>query len=313
MAIPYESIIASQTFRFLVGKEKKAFTIHTALLAHHSDPLNALVNGPMSEAKDGCALLKDVDEDTFVRFAEFAYRGDYTAGDPEILLDSSQIEGGEDKADDGQPNGQDEEPAAINTLPSVDEADSLWDSFAPVRRSTKHKKKYKTVSKDVRPVYSPTQDYLVPVTAPISKKEKLWKELEGQQYSELTPDFRPRENREPCEDYTPVLLSHAQLYVFAETYQVNELSWLALHKLQQTLLMFTLYDERVGDVVELLRYTYDHTYEPSETHDPLRYLVALYAACKIEKLAGDEAFQGLLKEAGDLPNDLVAKMVERLD
>ena len=36
-----------------------------------------LINGDMVEATEKCAVLEDVDEDVFVRFCEFAYRGDY--------------------------------------------------------------------------------------------------------------------------------------------------------------------------------------------------------------------------------------------
>lgn len=64
---------------------------HAALVAHHSKPLGVLVNGDMSEAREGCALLEGIDEDTFVRFCQYAYTGDYVAADPIILLDSSAI------------------------------------------------------------------------------------------------------------------------------------------------------------------------------------------------------------------------------
>lgn len=45
----------------------------------------------MSEAKEGSALLEDIDEHTFVRFSQYAYTGDYATPDPEILLDASVI------------------------------------------------------------------------------------------------------------------------------------------------------------------------------------------------------------------------------
>lgn len=38
----------------------------------------------MSEAKEGCALLEDVEEQTFVQFSQYAYTGDYSAADPDI-------------------------------------------------------------------------------------------------------------------------------------------------------------------------------------------------------------------------------------
>ena len=45
----------------------------------------------MSEAKEGCALLEDVEKSIFVRFSQYAYTEDYTAADPNIVLDFSII------------------------------------------------------------------------------------------------------------------------------------------------------------------------------------------------------------------------------
>ncbi len=56
--------LSSTSFKFLVGPEKKLFTVHSALVTHHSKPLGVLVNGDMSEAKEGCALLEETDEHT---------------------------------------------------------------------------------------------------------------------------------------------------------------------------------------------------------------------------------------------------------
>ncbi len=276
----------------------------------------------MAEAKDGCAPLKDVDEDTFARFAEFAYTGDYTAGDPEILLDSSQIEAGEDKSDndDGEravPDDPPPPPPEPEEWPRADPvaSSSSWGSSTVRRSKKKISKKKREYVVDEAPVEAYPEEEVYPVKKPTqaSKRDNLWEEFRRPQYSALSPSFQPRENREPCEDYTTVFLSHARLYVFAETYQIEQLKYLVLHKLQQTLLVFTPYEERMGDVADLMQYTYVNTYDGSESMDPLRHLVALYAACMAEKLAGNGEFQDLLKEAGDLANDFVAELVKRLD
>jgi hypothetical protein len=50
-----------------------------------------------------------------------------------------------------------------------------------------------------------------------------------------------RQNSSPTEDYTTVFLGHAQLYVFAEKWSIEDLKTLALFKLHKTLILFTLY------------------------------------------------------------------------
>jgi hypothetical protein len=52
--------------------------VHAAAIAATSEYFDALINGGMNEAQKGCARFEDVRVDDFVRFCEFAYRGDYT-------------------------------------------------------------------------------------------------------------------------------------------------------------------------------------------------------------------------------------------
>jgi hypothetical protein len=52
--------------------------VHSAAIAATSEYFDALINGGMGEAQRKCARLKDVEVQDFVRFVEWAYRGDYT-------------------------------------------------------------------------------------------------------------------------------------------------------------------------------------------------------------------------------------------
>ena len=79
--------LASRLFRFYVGPCENLFTVHEALVAYHSQPLRALVRGGMLESSEGMVHLVDEDVDTFVRFAEYVYRADYTPAEPDILLE----------------------------------------------------------------------------------------------------------------------------------------------------------------------------------------------------------------------------------
>ena len=86
-----------------MGREKKELTIHSALAAHHSRPLDVLMNGPMIEASERRCTLEDVDKDTFVRFCQYAYTGDYVGADPEFLRDFSATGSAESSAADAAP------------------------------------------------------------------------------------------------------------------------------------------------------------------------------------------------------------------
>ncbi|PKS06814.1 hypothetical protein jhhlp_006889 [Lomentospora prolificans] len=81
-SIPYQEIVSSDSFKFLVGSEKKPYFLHSALVADQSRALNALVNSGMRESKERCAVWEHIDEQTFLRFSQFAYTGDYTGAAP---------------------------------------------------------------------------------------------------------------------------------------------------------------------------------------------------------------------------------------
>ncbi|GAB0142529.1 hypothetical protein EsHS_00003074 [Epichloe bromicola] len=74
-------VAASKPFRLIVGPNQREFAIHTAIFAKQSRCLERLVNGLMKEATEGKATWESVDEDTFVRFWQFAYTGDYEVWD----------------------------------------------------------------------------------------------------------------------------------------------------------------------------------------------------------------------------------------
>ncbi|KAK7425867.1 hypothetical protein QQZ08_007581 [Neonectria magnoliae] len=81
-AMPYESILSSDFFKFLVGPEKKQFFMHSSAVACQPQALEKLVNGDMREAHERCAIWYDVDPDTFIRFSQHVYTGDYQAAQP---------------------------------------------------------------------------------------------------------------------------------------------------------------------------------------------------------------------------------------
>lgn len=83
-----------------------------------------------------------------------------------------------------------------------------------------------------------------------------------------------------------MFLAHARLYSFADLRLVHPLKNSALHKLQKTLLAFQLYPKRIGDVIKLVRYAYEHGLDRSEASgmDELRRLVVEYMVSEVDAI-----------------------------
>ncbi|KAG6311877.1 hypothetical protein E4U22_002316, partial [Claviceps purpurea] len=71
--VSYASFMSSKAFEFLVGPEKKPFIIHSELVASLSPVLQRLVKGGLKEAQKGSVVWEHVDEQTFIRFSQYAY------------------------------------------------------------------------------------------------------------------------------------------------------------------------------------------------------------------------------------------------
>ena len=76
------SLFTSPPFKFIV--DDTPIYIHASLIAQHSKPLERMINGGMAEAQQGFAVLREVDEGTFIRFVQWAYNGYYTVARHEL-------------------------------------------------------------------------------------------------------------------------------------------------------------------------------------------------------------------------------------
>ncbi|KAF4963668.1 hypothetical protein FSARC_8312 [Fusarium sarcochroum] len=113
----FEESLASKPFLFIIGPEHKEFHVHKELIGQLSKVLNALVNGNMREAHEGRVDWPDLDVDTFVRFAKFAYSGDYNGAEPELCemaiasqgeQEAIDLTGHEEEDDDNMSRGDTE-------------------------------------------------------------------------------------------------------------------------------------------------------------------------------------------------------------
>lgn len=79
-------ILESKMFKFSIGVNKKKYPIHGAAIARLSKPLDRLMNGPHKEAQELHVEWPDIDEETFVRFTQWAYTETYDTEVPSIVL-----------------------------------------------------------------------------------------------------------------------------------------------------------------------------------------------------------------------------------
>jgi hypothetical protein len=202
-----DSVYASTPFKFLV--EGNPYYIHAGLVSRHSRPLDRMIHGGMAESQKGFAVLEDVNEGTFARFLEWAYKGYYKAASFEPVIIHSPL----------PVAPLEEEPELTEGIEEVVEVpDDLPITRLPV--TFKEAVHQTGVYMDWgRPQYR-----RIKIPRPAQTSQELKQSFLQREYTSrcgvisLPPT---RANRGSHEDYTKVFLSHARLYVFAEKYDIQ--------------------------------------------------------------------------------------------
>lgn len=285
-------------------------TIHTALVAKQSSALKSLVSGSMEEAQTKTAIWEDVDEETFGLYAQFVYTGDYTP--PSHVIEYVRVP----RSRSASPPAATAEPtepeiafdlddfdAKPPDSPLEEELDIEVDVYRRSRYVSKKKKGKQAAYLECKPVALEVIE--VPKPSRIRFHDLSYSILD------LSLPTSPRANARPFQNFTPVFLGHARLYVFAEKYDIPALQTLALYKLHRTLCIFTLYAARYGDIVELARYVYANT--PSRpVMDPLREMLVQYIAYEATSVARCAQCRELVEENGSFASDLLRMVLERV-
>ncbi|KAK2759336.1 hypothetical protein FQN54_002814 [Arachnomyces sp. PD_36] len=285
-----EEALSSPTFKFFIGPERKLFYVHSDAIRKNSQPLRALMEQPMLEAQTGEAELSDIEPQTFFKVCQFMYTGDYDTPMPEGVK---------------EPPAADEMSTGFGSWgfqSSARTSEEVWSTggkrrvgAGSVRRPSGGKKGMKG-RKGVSSSSMESRD------RPGSGSSERLREVTYGHPGDRT--FQPKRNNAPSEDYTRVFLCHAQLYVFGDKYDISSLRELSLYKLHQTLVVFTPYADRFGDILGLVRYIYENTRE----EDDLRRMIAHYVVNIIEDLAKNDDFQHPLAEYAALSKDVILRM-----
>ena len=104
-------------------------------------------------------------------------------------------------------------------------------------------------------------------------------------------------NTDPADNYAGVFLSHAEVYCLVYTTDWFSLCALSLYRLIRSLASFTLFEERTGDIVKLLKFVF----EENEVINDMRDVSVHYAAWNVEiPLMRDTDFRQLLDRVPSL-------------
>ncbi len=264
------------------------------------------MNGHMAEAQKGFATLEDVEYGTFVRFIEWAHRGYYTAAKFKTVKTESPC----------TPRSQSHDEVVSASKEDYDDeaaptAEAIYDEETPPQAeplraldswSLGKKKKEKKDAPELWGSEVGDHGWGTSTKGKTRKKKRELKEaFISRKYSARNSVFvvpPPRPNQDPEEDYTDVFLSHAQLYVLAEKYDIQTLKYFALEELHATLAIYTLYPRRTGDIIALLRYVYGNTGQSNGGEEELRQVLTAYIGYEMDTLMDDEDFRDLMIEDG---------------
>lgn len=268
---------------------------------------------------------EDINDETVMRFLEFAYTGDYTAPLPDILQLSTDDDTLAEAFAPTGVTGASEEPEPLM-------APSQYDTMILGRTSSKKRKKKINPWRDTfgeAPASTPDREleyFNGPVPAPSVEpspfetdssqklsRRAIWENFCSQACTIERQPWQPPGNNDQREDYTEVFLCHARLYKFSDRYECYDLMTLSLQKLRLTLSRYKFHQERAVAVVALLLYTYKHTMDYTEGKDKLRSLVLDYVACYIKQLMREQTFLDLLEQGGTATGDIARKMVDLID
>jgi hypothetical protein len=300
------SFIQSHQFTFFIGQEGKPIVVHAAAIAATSPQLDALINGGMAESEKRCARIENIQVEDFIRFCEYAYRGDYTVPPCEILPPEPSPTSGNNQQNidvDGWGNlrpsstKKDKKGKKVRAAPEPSPIDTEYPQDSPVYDKP-------GLEATLEPVYEVRPISRAPLRTQLNNRNYL---TDMGPKALILHHFEPKPNSAADQYFTPVLLAHARLYCFAHLRLIAPLKALTLDKLHKTLLNFKLYAKRIGDIIELARYAYSNPDLPDRnddgTLDDLRNLVVEYIVCEIDTIGKHDEFVKYMEEGGEFVGD----------
>lgn len=246
----------------------------------------------MSEAQEGQAVLEDCSEQVFERFCQFAYTSDYQfVKEGEVVKPPSNdaIKTEDDEKKTQLKNASTElsttQPAAASVSAAVSESTS---SSAAMSR---YSNVYSFASAELPKV--PYGRYVRPRT---KKKRKNptnpWNIFLNEEYGKSDIPFEAPHIRRHVDNAYEIFICHAELYVFADRYDIPSLRDMTLFRIHEIFISFIHYPERLHEIVKLIEYVYESTSEPTSGSgsDRLRELMAHYVFTTLTEFMDNKEF-----------------------
>ncbi|WPA97910.1 uncharacterized protein RHO25_002521 [Cercospora beticola] len=302
----------SEAILCLVGAAKTKFFVHRALLKHrNADPLCPI---EMKSEKDPASpvRIEYVDAETFARYIEYLYTGEYTAAEPRSRIHSYSNSASESDTEVLTPSALSDasfdnfaEKASLHT-----EKSSFGETMIPPEKTAEQSKQPKEQTAQSAWKFPWKRQ------AP-SLRQQAWESFVAKLPSGPQASSKPAMcmndlHQDFHEDYTEVFLSHAKLYIFAAMWSAESLRKLSLRRLHESLVHFTPCSVCVGDVAILLRHVHHDTDSLCNIAE-LKAVVIDYVACHVEKLAQNSIFQQTMQDSNEAAVDLIQSLLRRLD
>ena len=184
----------------------------------------------MWESHAARAKWDDVNEDTFISFAQFAYTGDYSVP---TMVQKQQDTDCEERNDE-KTNSRD-----------LYAQDPFFPKQTVAGRAPKRT----------------SQQWIVgsPRDSPVPFESRIYGLAEPR--SRFSQSCEPAWERGSSPNIKAILLLHASLYVLADKWDVPRLKSLSLYKLHRSLTLLDLSSKIIPDIIEVIRYIYS-----DETH-----------------------------------------------
>lgn len=293
--LPSCSLAVSKLFRFIVGPEKQKFSIPCVLVATQSPQFERLVNGDFREASDFHVELENVEEETFVRFVQYAYTGRFD--DIKSVMNDPL----------GNPNGNDlsesEKSAVTKELfPAAAIEDDGWrlGSFATSKKDKKGKKgkKEKGVLPQTGKYESTSETVVFQALGEKFVRSVLGTPATGAASTVTLPLGGPPSSN--------LFLTHARLFTFADYWGVERSRSMALRRLGTELGDTFIRDDLVKEqVVELVEYCCEDI-----RPEVLMELVQRYVAFKLPHLWENATFREIVGDKRELSDMLLDSIVK---